>query len=66
MPNRTHFAESRYARVLRLLQDGNWHEEDELGQVVAYPWAWIRELRLDGKPVEVKKNCRLAVRLQPV
>jgi biotin operon repressor len=55
---------SRYSLLLKLLKDGDWHSEQELRQVVAYPRQWIRELQLDGKHVDqVKTEGQLKVRL---
>jgi hypothetical protein len=33
-----------YERILQLLADGDWHREEELGAVSAYPHEWVKEL----------------------
>jgi hypothetical protein len=43
---------SHYERVLRILDDGDWHEENELRTLVSFPQDWIRELRLEGKEID--------------
>jgi hypothetical protein len=54
-----------YARVLELLADGEWHEEEELREVAYFPRAWIRELQLSGESVRTHQNARLRLRLEP-
>jgi hypothetical protein len=33
-----------YERILQLLSDGDWHREEELASVSAYPREWVKEL----------------------
>jgi hypothetical protein len=52
-----------YDRVLQLLADGEWHTEDELGEVAYFPREWIRELEASGKHVTTVENGGLRLRL---
>ena len=48
-----------FERVLDVLSDGDWHSEDELGEVSYFPREWIRELEASGYPVaETDDHCR--------
>ena len=42
---------SVYARLLEVLSDGDWHSEDDLRAVTAFPSEWITELRHEGHEV---------------
>ena len=34
-----------YERLRKLLDDGDWHSEREIGELTIFPEAWIDELR---------------------
>ena len=36
---------SKYAQIIDLLSDGEWHTKDDLGEVTAFPELWLDELR---------------------
>jgi hypothetical protein len=55
---------STYARVLALLGDGEWHTEDELGEVAYFPRKWIEELEASGERVTRAENGELCLRLE--
>lgn len=54
-----------YTRVLELLADGEWHTEDELGEVAYFPREWIHELQVSGEHVTTVENGSLCLRLEP-
>lgn len=39
---------STYGRLVDLLADGEWHTDDELLALTAYPDEWLKELRYEG------------------
>ena len=55
---------STYARVLEVLADGEWHTEDELGQVAYFPRKWIKELEASGEPVTTAESGGVRLRLE--
>jgi hypothetical protein len=55
---------SIYARILDLLADGEWHTEDELGEVAYFPRKWIEELEASGERVMTAES-GLRLRLEP-
>jgi hypothetical protein len=53
-----------YERILELLDDGEWHSEEELEEVAYFPREWVRELELSGQPVRTADNGGLHLRLE--
>jgi len=56
---------STYARVLDLLADGEWHTEDELGEVAYFPRKWVEELQASGERLTTAENGGVRLRLEP-
>ena len=53
-----------YAQVIRILDDGDWHDADELEAVARFPDHWVRELRHEGHQVVTDAIGRALIRLQ--
>ncbi len=51
-----------FERVLEVLSDGDWHNEEELEEVSYFPREWIRELELSGYPIDERGEDRFRLR----
>jgi hypothetical protein len=56
--------DSTYSRLLKLLSDGQWHDEDDLRKITSFPGEWLKELRYDGHEVAVDERGAPIVRLK--
>jgi hypothetical protein len=57
-------ATTTFDRVLDVMSDGNWHTEQELGEVSYFPREWVRELELSGLSVDQEREGRFRLRDQ--
>lgn len=55
-----HTRDLTYPAVVGLLQDGQWHANDELSAVTTFPQEWLAELEREGFELERQEE---AVRL---
>ena len=62
---KTELPTNTYWRVIRLLDDGRWHGEDELREVTTFPEHWVRELIQEGHEVAETATGDRLVRLSP-
>jgi hypothetical protein len=56
--------DSTYSRLLMLLSDGQWHDEDDLRTVTSFPGEWLKELRYEGHEVAADERGVPIVRLK--
>lgn len=47
-----HTRELTYPAVVGLLEDGQWHDSDELSAVTTFPHEWLAELEREGRELE--------------
>jgi len=47
-----HTRELTFPAVVGLLQDGQWHADDELAAVTTFPREWLAELEREGFELE--------------
>jgi hypothetical protein len=52
-----------YSAVIGLLQDGEWHADEELAAVTSFPKEWLDELAREGLPLERRGEAPQMVRL---
>jgi hypothetical protein len=50
--------DSTYSRLLMLLSDVQWHDEDDLRKVTSFPREWLKELRYEGHEVAADERGR--------
>ena len=59
----SHTRQLTYPAVVELLQDGEWHANDELAAVTFFPREWLDELERDGLELERRGESPEMVRL---
>ena len=59
----SHTRQLTYPAVVELLQDGEWHANDELAAVTVFPHEWLGELERDGLELERRGESPEMVRL---
>jgi hypothetical protein len=59
----SHARQLTYPAVVELLQDGEWHANDELAAVAFFPREWLDELERDGLELERRGESPEMVRL---
>jgi hypothetical protein len=52
-----------FPAVVGLLQDGEWHADEELAAVTSFPEEWLEELEREGLELERRGDAPQMVRL---
>ena len=47
-----HTRELTFPAVVGLLQDGKWHDDDDLAAVTTFPHEWLAEVEREGFELE--------------
>jgi hypothetical protein len=53
-----------FSAIVDVLQDGAWHEVEDVGAVTRYPTDWVDALRAEGV-LEVREGVVTMARLRP-
>ena len=54
-----------YEAIVRVLEDGEWHDLDELAEVSSFPEHWARQLSSEGVVLLTENAGTQKVRLLP-
>ena len=52
-----------FDRITRVLEDGSWHELDDLRAATSFPEAWVKELAAEGVIDAIEEDGKTRVRL---